>query len=50
MSCSPYNDPVSFAQLSQTFEGVGTSAYLGAANLLQNKTLVTASGAILTTE
>ena len=47
---SPYDDPKSFAKLSEIFEGVGAAAYLGSASLVQNKTLLTASGAILATE
>lgn len=46
----PYTDVKSFVALSQTFEAVGTSAYLGAAPFLSSKELLTGSAAILTTE
>ncbi|KAL1666277.1 ferritin-like domain-containing protein [Schizophyllum commune] len=46
----PAHDPQSFAALSQILEGVGTSAYAGAAKYLQSSDALTAAAVILSTE
>jgi Ferritin-like domain len=46
----PVKSVKDFVALSQIFEGVGTTAYLGAAHFLHTPSLVTAAASILTTE
>lgn len=50
MLYSPFSDPKAFVTLSAVLESIGTSAYTGAANLLNDSTLVTSAASILAVE
>ena len=51
ISFSPFiPQPLTFLAVSRTLEAVGVSAYLGAAHLLTDPTILEAAGSILTLE
>ncbi|KAI0373539.1 hypothetical protein BV20DRAFT_1033848 [Pilatotrama ljubarskyi] len=46
----PYDSPAAFLALSQALESVGDAAYLGAAQFVSDKTVLTAAASILSVE